>query len=160
MNNNDEDEIVDKIEKATIADAKEILALQKLAYESEAKLYNDFDIPPMVQTLKSIIDDFGCKIFLKATLNDKIIGSARAFVQEGTCHVGRLMVHPDFQNQGIGAKLVNAMENVFKDSKRFELFTGNKSTKNITLYSKLGYKIFKTEKVTDQISLTYLEKIK
>jgi hypothetical protein len=36
-----------KILQATAADAVEILNLQKLAYQSEAKLYNNFDIPPL-----------------------------------------------------------------------------------------------------------------
>jgi hypothetical protein len=40
---------VTKIERATISDAREILALQKLAYPSEVEIYNDFEIPPDVQ---------------------------------------------------------------------------------------------------------------
>lgn len=42
------------IKKAEVSDAEEILSLQKLAYKSEAELYNDFNIPPPVQTLKEI----------------------------------------------------------------------------------------------------------
>jgi hypothetical protein len=41
------------IEEATVSDAEEILALQKLAYQSEAEIYNDFGIPPLVQTLEA-----------------------------------------------------------------------------------------------------------
>ncbi len=40
-----------EIERAIISDAEEILSLQKLAYRSEAEIYNDFNIPPLVQTL-------------------------------------------------------------------------------------------------------------
>jgi hypothetical protein len=47
-----------EIEKATVFDAEEILTLQKLAYQSEAEIYNDFNIPPLVQTLESIEKDF------------------------------------------------------------------------------------------------------
>lgn len=39
------------IERASLEDAKEILELQKLAYVSEAEIYNDYSIPPMMQTL-------------------------------------------------------------------------------------------------------------
>jgi ribosomal protein RSM22 (predicted rRNA methylase) len=35
------------IERATIKDAEEILDLQKLAYKSEAEIYNDYAIPPL-----------------------------------------------------------------------------------------------------------------
>ncbi len=147
------------IEKANAADAKEILSLQKLAFRSVAEIYNDFNIPPLVQTLEDIEYDFRCQIFLKATIDGRIIGSVRAFAKEETCFVGKLIVHPDVQNQGIGTKLMNEIESLFKTSRRFELFTGDKSEKNIHTYQKLGYKIFKTEKI-DGINLIYMEKIK
>ena len=46
------------IKRATIADAEEILSLQKLVYESEAEIYNDFTIPPLTQTLEEIKAEF------------------------------------------------------------------------------------------------------
>ena len=95
-----------EVEKATISDAEEILSLQKLAYQSEAEIYNDFNIPPLVQTLEEIKKDFGIQFLLKAVMDEKIIASVRAHTKEGTCYIGRLIVHPDFQNQGIGTKLM------------------------------------------------------
>ena len=146
------------IEKATVSDAEEILALQKLAYRSEAEIYNDFNIPPMVQTLESIEKDFENQVFLKALINGRIIGSVRAYSKEGICYIGRLIVHPDFQNQGIGTKLMNEIEKIFGTCQRFELFTGDKSERNLYLYQKLGYKLFKTANITDQTTIVYLEK--
>jgi hypothetical protein len=55
-----------EILQATVADAPEILALQKLAYLSEAELYKDFTIPPLTQTIEELIADFVRKTFLKA----------------------------------------------------------------------------------------------
>lgn len=147
-----------KIERATISDAKEILVLQRLAYQSEAEIYKDFTIPPMVQTLEGLEKDFGNQFFLKALMDGKIIGSVRAYEKDGTCSIGRLIVHPDFQNQGIRKKLMNEIEKIFITCQRFELFTGDRNGRNIYLYQKLGYKIFKTSKITDQITIVYLEK--
>ena len=45
------------IEQASAEDAAEILALQKLAYRSEAELYDDYTIPPLTQTLEEMHDD-------------------------------------------------------------------------------------------------------
>ena len=146
------------IERAIVSDAEEILFLQKSAYRSEAEIYNDFNIPPLVQTLESIKNDFENQIFLKAVINRKIIGSVRAFGKEGTSYVGRLIVHPDFQNQGIGTKLMKEIEGVFKTCQRFELFTGDRSDRNLYLYKKLGYKIFNNGKITGQTNIVYLEK--
>ena len=146
------------IERAAISDAEEILALQKLAYKSEAEIYNDFNIPPMVQTLESMEKDFENQVFLKALMDGRIIGSVRAHSREGTCYIGRLIVHPDFQNRGFGTKLMNEVEKIFGTSQRFELFTGARSERNLYLYQKLGYKIFKTANITDQTTIVHLGK--
>ena len=147
-----------EIERAMISDAEEILILQKLAYRSEAEIYNDFNIPPLVQTLESIEKDFENQYFLKAVMDGKIIGSVRAYTKEGTCYIGRLIVHPDFQNRWIGTDLMNEIERIFNTCRRFELFTGDKSERNLYFYQKLGYKIFKKAKITDQTMVVYLEK--
>jgi ribosomal protein S18 acetylase RimI-like enzyme len=146
------------IEKATVSDAGELLALQKLAYRSEAEIYNDFNIPPLVQTLESMEEDFKNQFFLKAVLDGRIIGSVRAYSKEGTCSIGRLVVHPDFQNRGIGTRLMDEIEKIFSGCKRFELFTGDKSERNLRLYQKRGYRIFKTARVTDHTNVVFLEK--
>ena len=39
-----------RITEAETEDMKEILDLQYLAYQSEAKLFNNWDIPPLKQT--------------------------------------------------------------------------------------------------------------
>jgi GNAT superfamily N-acetyltransferase len=147
-----------RVERATVDDAEEILSLQKLAYQSEAEIYDDFTIPPLTQTLEEIKKDFESQIFLKAVTGGKNIGSVRAFMKEGTCYVGRLIVHPDFQNQGIGTQLMNRIEEVFKGAQRFEIFTGHKSERNLYLYEKLGYKRFKTVTASEKLTIIYLEK--
>lgn len=146
------------IERAAVSDAEEILSLQKLAYRSEAEIYNDFNIPPLLQTLESIKKDFEEQFFLKAVINGKIAASVRAYQKDETCYIGRLIVHPDFQNRGVGTKLMDEIERVFNTCKRYELSTGDKSEKNLYLYQKLGYKIFKKAKITDQTMIVYLEK--
>ena len=124
---------------ALIDDAREILQLQKIAYQSQAKLYNDYSLPPLGQTLDDIREQFHDTVFLKAVEDGVIIGSVRAVVKDGTCHIGRLIVHPDRQNRGIGTSLMQAIEAQFPNAAGFELFTGIKSQKNLHLYDKLGY---------------------
>ena len=148
------------IDRATVADAEEILSLQKLAYRSEAEIYDDFNIPPLLQTPEEIKKDFENQTFLKATLDRKIRGSVRAFIKEGTCYIGRLIVHPDFQNRGMGKELMQRIEEIFKEAQRFELFTGHRSEKNLRLYRKLGYEISKTVRANDRLNMVYLEKRK
>ncbi len=148
------------IQRATESDAKEILALQKLAYISEAEIYNDFTIHPLHQTLNEITSEIEMQYVLKCVMNDRIVGAVRAYMTEGTCFICRLIVHPKFQNQGIGTKLLKEIENHFDRAKRFELFTGHKSQKNLHLYQKHGFEIFKSEKVNEALTLVFMEKNK
>lgn len=148
------------IEKATREDLPEILALQKIAYQSEASIYNDFAIAPLTQTLEELRYDFDQHTFLKATDKDLLIGSVRACIQDKTCYIGRLVVHPDYQNKGVGTHLMKEIEKKFKEAKRFELFTGLRSKRNLYLYQKLGYRLYKAEKLNSHLVLVFLEKRK
>jgi ribosomal protein S18 acetylase RimI-like enzyme len=146
------------IEQAQLKDAAEILALQKLAYLDEAAFYDDYTIPPLNQTLEETEAEFKDQLVLKTTLDGKIIGSVRAYMEEGTCFIGKLIVHPDHQNRGIGTRLMYEIENRFDQAERYELFTGYRSERNLHLYRKLGYKPFRSQKITDKVTLVFLEK--
>lgn len=95
-------------------DAEEILSLQKLAYRSEAEIYNDFSIEPLVQMLEQLQQQFEDHIILKAVVDHAIIGSVRANEREGTCYIGKLMVNPNEKNYGISRRLMKAIEDYFR----------------------------------------------
>jgi len=141
-----------------LADAAAILDLQRLAYQSEAALNNDYTIPPLTQTLAELEADFQRQVYLKATLDGTIVGAVRGYEQDGTCYIGRLIVHPACQNRGIGTELLRAIEAHFNTVRRYELFTGERSTRNLYLYQKLGYHIFDAEPLTAKVTIVYLEK--
>ena len=147
------------IEPASVEDAKEILDLQKIAYVSEAERYNDCSIPPLTQTIDQIKADFENYIFLKASTGARIVGSVRGYMDQETCHIERLIVHPDFRKQGIGTRLIKEIEVRFKQARRYELFTGHRSENNLRLYSKLGYKPYKKQIVSDSLTLIFMEKM-
>jgi len=132
-----------QIEPADISDAEEILAIQKLAFRIEAALYNDYDIPPLKQTPEELKGQFKDHKFLKAVERDRIVGSVRAYEEDGTCYIGRLAVLPELHNKGIGSALMREIESCFSPM-RFELFVGTKSNNNIHFYKERGYVIFKT----------------
>ena len=148
-----------QIRLADVTDAADILALQKLAYQSEAAIWNDYTIPPLTQTLPEITAQFSDHVFIKVLGGGTIIGSVRAYQNDqGTCFIGRVIVHPDYQNRGIGTQIMHAIEEHFPIAQRFELFTGTKSERNLHFYQKLGYKPFRQEALNDKVTLVYLEK--
>lgn len=146
------------IQQASVDDAEEILALQRLAYKSEAALYADWSIAPLTQTLEQLRRQFADHIIIKACLDERIVGSARGVLHDGVCHVGRVIVHPGMQRRGIGSALVRAIEGAFPQAETFELFTGHLSEGNIRLYRRLGYEISRTQRVSDALTLVFLEK--
>ncbi|MGC1458310.1 MAG: GNAT family N-acetyltransferase [Steroidobacteraceae bacterium] len=146
------------IHPAIVTDAAQILALQNLAYESEARLYEDWTIPPMTQTLESVRSEIQHDTVLKAVDDQTIIGSVRATVSENICQIGRLMVHPTHQGRGIGTALMQAIEARFPAVSGFELFTGSRSEGNIRLYVRLGYAVTGARRVSDRVTLVVLSK--
>ncbi len=112
------------------------------------------------ETTEAISSDTGIAALLSGARNDKlIVGSVRAYQENDTCYIGKLVVLPEYQNEGIGKALMRAIEDQYKNIvKRYELFTGTRDPKNRRLYSQLGYKSFKTEKLNDDVSFVYMEK--
>lgn len=144
--------------KAEVSDAPAILALQKQAYHSEAEINNDFSIPPLTQTLEQLQAEFAVKEILKVVVNGEIVGSGQVKLENGTAYIGRIIVRPELWGQGIGSQILNSLESVFPEALRFELFTGAKSVKNITLYKKWGYSEFK-DVLLGKTQVIFLEKI-
>ncbi len=146
------------IKTAQINDAEAILSLQKLCYQSEARITGDYGISPLKQVLAGMQSDINNMKVFAMWEDNKIIGSIRASEKDGICYIGRIIVHPDMQNQGRGKILINTVEKEFAHCKTFELFTSSLSERNLYLYNKLGYKIYKKEKAKDNYDIIYLRK--
>ncbi|WP_034449325.1 GNAT family N-acetyltransferase [Butyrivibrio sp. AE2032] len=145
------------IQTAEESDLREILELQYLAYQSEAALFGNKNIPPLKETPDELKEEFDKGVILKMTEGDKIIGSVRAFEKNGTAYIGKLMVHPDHRRKGYGSMLLTEIEKCFP-GKRYELFTSTRSKDNIRLYESLGYRIFDRKEIDDELVFVYLEK--
>ena len=147
-----------QIKDAYILDAQEILELQKASFLGQARIYNNFRLPPLVQTIESIRQEFASKSFLKVMFNNQIIASVKSQQSGNLVHIDRLIVHPTFQDQGIGTYLMKTLEDKFPDCSTFQLFTGEKSERNVHLYTKLGYQVIRRETTDQGIVLVHMEK--
>jgi chorismate mutase-like protein len=139
-------------------DLKNILSLQISSYQSEAMINDDFEIQPLLYTVQDIEKEYIIKKIFKATFQDILIGSVRGYQKNDICYLEKFIVHPDFQNLGIGKKLMLFFENYFDKCSFSELWTGTNSIKNINLYKKMGYEIFKEEKISEKYGFVYLRK--
>jgi ribosomal protein S18 acetylase RimI-like enzyme len=146
------------VHRANLEDATAILQLQREAYQSEALLYNDWSIPPLTQTLEQLHEEFLSGSVFKAMQGAALVGSVRARVVDGAVHIGRLIVAPAAQRQGIGSALLRHVEAAFPKAERFELFTGSLSEANIRLYGKHGYAVTQEKVLSSSVTLVFMSK--
>lgn len=139
-------------------DLPRILQIQKQAFQNEAEIYGVCAVSPLFQTLESLEAEFATKTFLKATVNGVLAGSIRFSRNGRRVRFEKLIVHPDFQNRGLGGRLLAAAEAVCPGVEVYELMTGGKSEKNLYLYGKQGYKGVREETTPEGIRVVWMEK--
>jgi histidine ammonia-lyase len=140
-------------------DAGELLTLQRAAYVSEGQIYENASIPPLTQTLAELEQELAETIALKATLGTRMVGTARARLEDGTLHIGRIAVAPDMQGRGIGTRLIERLEaDHGAGAHTFALFTGDSNPANRRLYERLGYRETHAEVLDFGVRLVHLAK--
>lgn len=150
------------ISVATEQDAEQIFKLQYLCFQSEAALYGNYRIDPLVQSLDSLRQEVAADCVYVARLGEEVVGSVRGRVTEdGSASIGKLCVHPRLQGHGIGARLLRAAESALEQergAKLFRLHTGHRSEGNLRLYRKVGYEAVGTSQGDDGVPMIVLEK--
>jgi ribosomal protein S18 acetylase RimI-like enzyme len=150
------------ISVATEQDAEQIFRLQYLCFQSEAALYGNYRIAPLVQTLESVRQELVSDCVFVARLGDEVVGSVRGSITEdGAAAIGKLCVHPRLQGHGIGARLLRAAEAALAEERgatKFRLHTGHRSEGNLRLYRRVGYETVGTAEGTDGVPMIVLEK--
>lgn len=122
------------------ADAGEVLTLQRAAYVTEARAHGDLDLPPLLETLDET------RVALEGLSwgvreNGRLVASVRLTVTGPVGVIGRLVVAPDRQGEGLGSGLLRFAESAAPaDVTVFRLFTGSNSVGPLHLYAKHGYR--------------------
>jgi ribosomal protein S18 acetylase RimI-like enzyme len=150
------------IAAATERDAEQIFRLQYLCFQSEAALYGNSRIDPLVQTLDSVREEVAGDCVFVARLGDEVVGSVRGRItEEGAAAIGKLCVHPRLQGHGIGARLLRAAEAALAEERgatRVRLHTGHRSEGNLRLYRRVGYERVGIQEGADGVPMIVLEK--
>jgi ribosomal protein S18 acetylase RimI-like enzyme len=147
-----------RIIRATPDCAVELLALQRTCFREEAELYGEPDIAPLTQTLDGLLADFLAQTVLGAWTDGRLVGSVRARCEQEVCEIGRLVVHPDHRCKGLGTALMAAIERAYPEAATYELFTGERSERNLRLYRRLGYSTAGSRVVSPRLTLVLLRK--
>jgi SAM-dependent methyltransferase len=138
------------VRRATPADAGELFTLLRAAYVTEAQLHDDAHLPPLRRGLDEVRTDLGRGINLLAERDGRIVATGRGERHGDVARLGRFAVAPDAQGTGLGTRIITALEAALgPEVERFELFTGEYSTRNLALYRRLGYHEVGREPVHD-----------
>ena len=147
-----------KIVKATESDILELYRLQLLTFESEAEMIGCRLIPALMESEADYSGTFNQWHTYKMVDDaGKIIGGIRYQYDAGVVEVGRLMVHPDYRQQGLARKLLAFVDEQCSQDWRV-LYTCTKSWINIKLYTKMGYKAVREIQDDTGLSFVYMEK--
>jgi len=123
--------------------AGEVLTVQRAAFVAEARLYGTAEIPPLIETLDEVRRELGSTIMIGALLAGRLVGAIRLTVESPIGWVSRVAVAPDQQGRGIGSDLLSAVETAAPpEVRRFQLAAGKKSSANVTMYERRGYREF------------------
>lgn len=129
--------------------AGEALTVQYAAYLSEARRYGTTEIPPLRETAVDLAADLvrddvrGFGVWI----GPRLVGSVRlrglpgaGGNREAPVEFARFSVAPDVRGHGLGAALADAAHAALAPGTTTWLVTGTRSTENLGLYRRRGYR--------------------
>jgi predicted N-acetyltransferase YhbS len=147
-----------EIEIATIQDVPALLDLQRKAFGPLCEELDWTDAPPLKESLEHANEEFVKCTTLKVQNNKgQIIGSVNGNVTDGSLYIGRLMVLPEYQQQGIGKQLFRDIQSRLPHSRAW-LCTCQQVRPTYEFYLREGFRPYKDETVGPGLTWVYMEK--
>ncbi len=135
------------IERAVPADVPELLILQRACWVQEALANPGVEIPALHESVDDVRAGLGEWDTYVARRAGRLIGAVRGRLdgpEQQVWDIGRVMVAPDLQGEGLGRALLEHIQAVAPDDvTSYVLFTGAGSERNLRMYKKAGFRIRK-----------------
>lgn len=138
------------VRKALKRDIPDILRITKEVfqiYKESAGI--EHEIPALLDTYEYVEHEIENKLFLVATIDDIVVGSVRVEVhKDGTAYLSRFGVDASQQKNGVGAILIDAVDEAMKKLgiEKLYLHTASKVLLLIRFYYGRGFYIDSTTK--------------
>lgn len=130
------------------ASSNDVSIILELLYElGRPKPQKDSDVKSFRKLVKKYITDFDKKIILAQRYDAEIIAMvsiiflSRLNQNSLELYIPELIVREEFQNQGVGKKIIHSCISIAKEKKchRIRLESGNQRKKSHKFYKKLGF---------------------
>ncbi len=132
----------EEIRPAVPADAGEILTIQRACWLQEQQANPDAWVPALHESLDDVRAWLSEWTVLVMRRDGRLVGGARGRLEGEVWELGRLMVAPDLQGQGLGRVLLEAIEAAAPPAATsYTLFTGAGSADNLRMYKRAGYRL-------------------
>lgn len=130
-----------RVRDIRVADAGEVMTLQRAAFVDEARIYDSVHLPAFAETLEQVRADLAENLGCVALAGTRIVGAVRAKTSGELLLIGRIAIVPDLHGHSVGSRLLEACEVRGRRAgcTESELFTGSLSEANLRLYERLGY---------------------
>ena len=126
---------------AVVADAGEVLTLQRACWIQEAVANDMWDVPALHETLEQVTADLQEWTTFVLRSSGRLVGSVRGCLDDGEWLIGRLMVAPDLQGRGLGRWMLDRIQEAAPpDARSLGVITGARSVDNLRLYHRAGFR--------------------
>lgn len=139
--------------------AEKVLNIQIPSYKVEADLIGFNEIPPLKDTIDTLIK---CgETFWGYFIEGELAGVISYKIEGNVLDIHRLMVHPNHFRKGIAKALLFFLEQNFGDLSKMIVSTGTDNIPAVNFYQKYGFVISGKTTVADNLSLTsFLKRMK
>ena len=129
---------IERVDHSELSIARQLHAVQMIAYAQEAKLLGAIYFPPLERTVQEV--RAAAESFLAAFLGNELVGAASVWPDpEGIgINVASLVVSPQFQRQGIGTALMASIL-AAHGNEEISVQTGVKNLPALSMYARGGF---------------------
>jgi tRNA (guanine37-N1)-methyltransferase len=132
----------EQLRPAVPADSGEILTLQRACWMQEQHANPEVWVPALHESVDDVRRWLPEWTVLTLRRSGRLVAAARARLEGDVWDVGRVMVAPDLQGQGLGRLMLEAVEDAAPDgTTTYSLFTGAGSVDNQRFYRRAGYRL-------------------
>jgi ribosomal protein S18 acetylase RimI-like enzyme len=136
--------------------AASVLAVQLPAYKVEAELIGYGDLPPLNDTVSSLM---ACGETFFGYFEDEKLAGAISYKKDGnTVDIHRMIVHPAFFRRGIAQALLRHVLELEEEAEIFVVATGAENKPAGSLYLKNGFLLLEEQEVEPGLTLAFFEK--
>ena len=135
-----------------------MLEIQRRAFAEEGRRCDGQEIPPLTESLASIVEHIETQTALTASVDGRVVASIRGIVVNGVCTIRALVVEPTHQGRRIGSSLLKALEEALPHVTRFNLTTNTVMESNVPFYERHGYQVVELTRYSEKITLAQMTK--